>query len=355
MSAFAGLEALLRAAPFGMASEEKTAALLPLLRELTAHHGEACPPYRRIVDMTAPAFAEAASLADIPCLPVSLFKHRRLLSVPEAAVRTTIMSSGTTGQRRSAVALDAETARLSARALGAIMATVTDGRRLPFLIIDCPSAVEDRSAIGARAAAILGLMPFGRDYCFALREDYSVDKEGLAAFLARHRGQDILAFGFTFLIWQYFAPACEREGYDLSGLRLLHSGGWKKLEDQAVAPAAFKARLRDATGLSRIQNFYGMAETPGVVFLEGEDGLLYPPAFATAVIRDPASFAPLPLGEKGLIEVLSVLPRSFPGHALLTEDLGVIENAAGGLRVLGRAPRLEMRGCSDVLAAGVAA
>ena len=57
----------------------------------------------------------------------------------------------------------------------------------------------------------------------------------------------------------------------------------------------------------------------------------------------------------GVVEVLSVLTRSLPGHVLLTEDLGVVEGlgtpASGWsgkrLRILGRVPRSELRGCSD--------
>jgi hypothetical protein len=67
----------------------------------------------------------------------------------------------------------------------------------------------------------------------------------------------------------------------------------------------------------------------------------------------------LAAGERGLLQVLSVLPGSYPGHSLLTEDLGdwVGEDAPGStlggrhFRVLGRAPRSEIRGCSDTYVA----
>ncbi len=141
-------------------------------------------------------------------------------------------------------------------------------------------------------------------------------------------------------------------------MTLLHSGGWKKLQDQAVDNAAFNAKLKDGANISRVMNFYGMAELPGTIFLENEDGLLYPPSFADVIIRDPLSLQSLPRGQPGLIQILSVLPRSYPGHSLLTEDIGVIESTDSGtkgvfghgLRVLGRAPRAERRGCSDALA-----
>ena len=56
--------------------------------------------------------------------------------------------------------------------------------------------------------------------------------------------------------------------------------------------------------------------------------------------------------------MVSLLPKSYPGHSLLTEDLGVIESVrksgrfiGKGLRVIGRVKKAELRGCSDVIAA----
>src|SRR5262249_30797607 len=142
---------------------------------------------------------------------------------------------------------------------------------------------------------------------------------------------------------------------------LIHSGGWKKLQEQAVSAAEFRRRLLECWGLRRVYNFYGMVEQVGSVFLEGDDGYLYPPNFAVVVVRDPVTFEELPPGETGVLEVLSVLPRSYPGHCLLTEDLGVvhaIDSSSCGrmgkaFSVLGRIPKAELRGCSDVIAAQV--
>lgn len=351
------LEALLQQPPYAVPQAQKEAALLPLLQELTLWHRARCPAYARIARLTASE--AAASLAALPYLPVSLFKFRKLQSVQDADVRVTVQSSGTSGTR-SRIVLDAENARSSARALAGCLAKVTAGQRLPMLIIDTPNAVQGRDTIGARAAAILGLMPYGREHVFALDDDLQLQSDKIAGFLERHGGQKFLIYGFTFLIWQALLPACRAARYDFSQGVLLHSGGWKALHSQAVDNAAFRQQLHDACGLQEVRNFYGMAELPGTIFLEGEDGLLYPPNFASVIIRDPVGRQPVADGTPGLVEILSALPRSYPGHALLTEDMGVIERVDGvtmqgqGLRIIGRAPRAEMRGCSDVLAGATA-
>ena len=343
---------------FSLTQGEKEARLLPLLQELTAHHRNACPAYGRMIDLAFAKQAQAKTLADIPYLPVSLFKYRTLRSVPAQDIRVTVQSSGTTGDQKSRIVLDAQNAQLTSNALSSTLRTLLGDKRMPMLIIDAPSTLRIAGGMGARSAAILGLMPFGRDHTFALRDDLSVDEQAVLAFLARHKGDPILIYGFTFLVWSALLPFLEQTNADLSQATLLHSGGWKHLADHSVDNALFKTLLNKASGLARIVNFYGMAEMPGVIMAENENGLLYPPSFADVIIRDPKTFAPLPNGKKGVVQILSLLPRSFPGHALLTEDMGVIESvdegAAGwmgkGLRILGRAPKAPLRGCSDVIA-----
>ncbi len=353
------LDTLLTGPLFAFSQEEKESLLLPLFFQLTEHHKAACPPYRQIVNLAFPRHKTAQSLAEIPYLPLSLFKHRRLRSVPDEAIRVTVKSSGTTGAAKSRVDLDVETAQLSAKALAATLRAVIGGERRPMLIIDAQAALRGEGGIGARASAILGLMPFGRDHVFALRDDLSLDEGAVRGFLEKHGQAPFLIYGFTYLVWQKLLPACEAHGFDLSWSILLHSGGWKGLSQSYADNATFKKRFKDAAGVPRTVNFYGMAEMPGTIFPENEDGLLYPPAFADVIIRDPASFQPLEPGYPGLVQVMNLVPRSYPGHALLTEDIGVVEAVDTGvngwkgkaIRILGRAPKTALRGCSNVLAA----
>ena len=302
-----------------------------------------------------------ASLADLPYLPVGLFKEHPLASIPQSEVFKTLQSSGTTGQQPSRILLDRETAQLQTQALARIMTHVLGPRRLPMILVESSGLVRDRRQFNARAAGLLGMMNFGRDHFYALDENLDLDVEGLKAFLQKWGKEPFLIFGFTFLVWSRFYPALAASGLDLSQGILVHSGGWKKLQEQAVTAPIFRERFQQACGLTRIYNFYGMVEQVGSIFLEGEDGYLYPPNFADVIIRDPNTLEELPPGQTGVIEVLSVLPRSYPGHCLLTEDLGVVHgidsDACGrkgkAFSVLGRIPQAELRGCSDVIATQV--
>ena len=344
---------------YGLTQREKERMLLSELAQLSRHHRKACPMYARILDALGTP-DEFHSIDDIPFVPVSLFKTHRLVSVPDGEVFKVLTSSGTTGQTVSRVFLDKETANLQTRALVQIMSTMLGPARLPMILIDTASVLRDRNVFSARAAGIKGMMTFGRAHFFALAEDMSLDLEGLKKFLADHASQRILLFGFTYMVWKHFAPAAEAAGLRLNDGILVHSGGWKKLTDQAVDNTTFKRRIHEMTGISTTRDFYGMAEQVGSVFVEGDDGLLHPPAFADVIIRDPISLAPLPPGHVGVAQVISLLPRSYPGHSLLTEDLAVVHSVDGAntafggkaFSVLGRVPKSELRGCSDTYAAG---
>jgi hypothetical protein len=206
------------------------------------------------------------------------------------------------------------------------------------------------------------MMNFGRNHFYALDGAMELDEAGLRAFLERFGSKPFLLFGFTFMVWRYFYERLRGRGFDLSQGILLHSGGWKKLEDMAVGNDVFKQRLERETGMRRIYNFYGMVEQTGSIYLEGEDGFLYAPNFADIIVRDPVTLAPAALGQPGIIQVLSILPLSYPGHSILTEDLGIIhgvdDSACGRMgkrfSVIGRVPKTELRGCSDVHASQVA-
>jgi hypothetical protein len=346
---------LVEAAPYALPQAQKERLLTARLNQLTQIHLAGCPEYQRLMSALGPGSLDARSLVEVPYLSVGLFKSHRLKSVPEAEVFKTMVSSGTTGQAVSQVLLDQETARLQTVALASIMTHTLGPRRLPMLIVDSPEVLRDRKRFSARGAGILGMMNFGRQHCYVLDEQMQLQRERLRGFLLQHAGEPILIFGFTFMIWQYLYQGSGDGEFDLSQATLIHSGGWKKLAEHAVDRREFKRCLEQRTGLSRVYDFYGMVEQVGSVYLEAEDGFLYPPSFADVIIRDSTTWREARLGEPGVIEVLSALPQSYPGHAILTEDLGIVhgidDSACGRLgkrfSVIGRVPRTELRGCSD--------
>jgi len=354
---------LLRQPPYNVPRRDRHAALLPALNQLMRHHADNCPAYARVLDGLWGGRRQADSLPEVPYLPVSLFKTNQLRSVPQDDVRAVLTSSGTSGQAVSQIAVDAETSRRQQKGLTNSLAHVLGPKRLPMLVIDTDAVFRNPARMNARGAGVLGMMRFGRGHAFALDEDLQPDLAAIRAFLAKNGDAPFFMFGFTFLVWSRFYEVLKREGLDLSNGILIHSGGWKKMVESAVDNAVFRRRFATDFNLHRIHNFYGMVEQLGSIFLEGPDGLLYPPNFSEVIIRDTQTLLPAPNGTPGIIQVISLIPHSYPGHSLLTEDMGVIEAEDGdvdgwngaGLKVLGRVPRAELRGCSDVISQKLAA
>jgi len=353
------IDAILATPPYEFDQSRKRAFLTERTRALSASHYERCELYRNIVNRMfgGPDALDFERLEDAPFLPVSLFKTRELRSVPRERVVKTLTSSGTTGQAVSRIFLDPDTAQLQTRTLVKIMQHFLGVDRRPMIFLDHAAVVRDRQSFSARGAGILGLLPFGRRPFYALREDMSLDMEGVAAYIAGNEGAPPVLFGFTFMVWEYFVNALEAAGrtLPLAGSILLHSGGWKKLEALRISPEEFRDRVRGVTGIERVVNYYGMVEQVGSVYMENSLHFLHAPLYSDVIIRDPHTLQPLPQGRAGIIQVVSALPESYPGHSLLTEDLGVVEGCdnpetgMGGqyFRILGRLPRAELRGCSD--------
>ena len=98
-----------------------------------------------------------------------------------------------------------------------------------------------------------------------------------------------------------------------------------------------------------------MIEQTGSVYLECEEGYYHCSIFSDIIIRD-SNLKPSKINQKGLIQTLSLLPLSYPGHNILTEDIGTIhgvDNCKCGRKgkyfsVFGRVPDADLRGCSDV-------
>lgn len=344
---------------FSLSKEEKANAMASLLNGLHTWHYNHSTEYKNISNTVFNGNAGINSLEQLPFLPVSIFKNHSVKSIAEADVFKVLTSSGTTGQQVSRIFLDKDTAKLQTLALSKIITHIVGPSRLPMLVIDSKAVFSNKSSFSARGAGILGLSVFGKDHTYSLDENFEPDEAAMTAFLEKYDQQPVLIFGFTFMVWLYLLNAKLKGKYDLSKAILIHSGGWKKLQDIAVDNTTFRKMLQEKFGLTQVYNFYGMVEQVGSVFLENSDGYLHCPNFADVIIRNPEDFSVQPPGKEGLIQVISALPKSYPGHSILTEDIGVLmgeDNAANGwkgkyFKIIGRAKKAELRGCSDTFKA----
>lgn len=355
---------LLESEPFSTEQDEKEQMYTELMYQVNQIHLVNCPEYRKIWEAFGCEMKESVrNLKDFrqfPPLPVSLFKKYLLSSIRQEEIYKILTSSGTTGTEPSKVPLDMETASIQQKALAKLILSFLGDRRMPMLIIDSEKVLKKGGPYTARAAGILGFSLYGSRKCFALDEDMTLNMERVQVFLEKYKGQRILVFGFTFLIWQrlYLQLKKQNSHLDLSRAFLIHGGGWKRLKTMAVSEDMFRDGLAETCSLTAVYNYYGMAEQTGGIYIECEYHHFHASIFSEVIIRNMQDFSLCDIGEEGIIQVMTPLALSFPGHNLLTEDKGVVlgvDDCPCGrkgkyFKLIGRIKQAEIRGCSDVYA-----
>lgn len=351
------IDEILNMPPYSLNKEEKEKVYKKALKELTKHHYESCPEFKNLICNFSFNIEAEHLINEYPFLPVRLFKEYELCSVSKDDIVKTMTSSGTTGQKVSKIYLDKVTSASQTKALVKITTDFLGKKRLPMLIIDSKSVIKDRRLFSARGSGILGFSMLGYDITYALDEKMTLDYDTVEAFLEKYKGENIFLFGFTFIIWEHLYKVLKNRDrkLDLSKGILIHGGGFKKLIEEAVDNNTYKTELAKVCGIQKICNYYGMVEQTGSIFMECECGRLHASNFSDVIIRNPNDFSICQKGERGLIELISLLPKSYPGHCILSEDIGELtgeDDCPCGrygktFKIHGRIEKAEVRGCSD--------
>ncbi len=96
----------------------------------------------------------------------------------------------------------------------------------------------------------------------------------------------------------------------------LHSGGWKRLQEQAVEKTGFSItnwRVFSAALPESVIDFYGMVESVGVIFPDCPAGNKHTPAFGEVIVRDPLTLEPVKSGGYGIVQAVQYLAHEFSG------------------------------------------
>jgi phenylacetate-coenzyme A ligase PaaK-like adenylate-forming protein len=351
---------ILNLPPYSVGRNEKQAILNSFLSNLSRHHYDNCQQYKKMMDGIGYKYEQEYKYTELPFLPVRLFKMFELLSVGKEEIVKTMTSSGTSGQAVSRIYLDRETSANQTKVLTKIVSSFIGNKRVPMIIIDSEAVLKDRNSFSARGAGILGFSMFGSKRIYALNEEMELNTDLIQEFLEGHKDERIFLFGFTFMVWQHFYKQLIKKNInlDLSNAVLIHGGGWKKLISESASSTDFRQKLNDACGIKSVHDYYGMVEQTGSIYMECEHGHLHTPVFSDVIIRRAFDFSIANKGETGIIQVVSILPYSYPGHSLLTEDEGILlgedDCRCGRLgkyfKIVGRLKNAEIRGCSDTYA-----
>jgi phenylacetate-coenzyme A ligase PaaK-like adenylate-forming protein len=341
--------------PFQLRPDEKQQIFLEKMVGLTKHHITNCQFYNNFLSAYGFEISAVSDLSDIPYLPARFFKEFTLNS-GSSKPNAIATSSGTNGQV-SKIALSHKTMLAQSMALNSIVKSFIGKDKLPMLIFEKPNLINNKLSFNARAAGVMGFSKFGSEIFFVFDKFDEIDFGAIDRFNSLASDTGGLAFGFTSTVWEVLrSDNFPKIGSDYSAMKLIHGGGWKKLAALNISDNDFNSLVSSKINRCTTHNYYGMVEQTGSIFFECETGRMHASSFSEVIVRDVETLAPLEPGKVGVIQVLSSLPESYPGHSILTEDLGIMEadclcecgRFGSIVKVLGRLPEAEVRGCSDV-------
>ena len=337
------------------------------LQEECVFHYEHNSMYRRFCDRKGFDPHKPFSIEEIPPVSVSVFKELgfNLNSVPKEDLTLALQSSATSGIP-STIVVDKKTAKRQAKAMIKVVGEFIGKERKPFLIMDIDPRSSYRKLLGARFAAVTGYLRFANKTGYFLKADENdvsfFDVEGIQDYVSKlDANKPVVVFGFTYILYQNVLQSIEKAGINIQlpkGSKIIHIGGWKKLESQKISKQLFNESLSKRFGISPadVIDIYGFTEQMGLNYPDCECGWKHTSSYVRVIVRDPITQEVLPPGKEGLLEFITPVPHSYPGNAVLTDDLGVIDAESCGFgrsgtrfKIVGRMKKAEVRGCGDIL------
>lgn len=307
----------------------------PLALDVFRYQARHNPIYAQFLDLLRVDPADVGRLADIPHLPIALFKQYSLQSGSWDAVRT-FTSSGTTGATTSRHLLREEGwYRENARKAFEAQYGPLAGRPVLALL---PAYLE-RTGSSLVFMADDFIRQSGHELSgFFLDEKRALYKK-MAWLQMHHEGLAPLLIGVSFALLDQaaFAP------WNLDKFIIMETGGMKGRRRE-MTRKELHGTLREAFKTEHIHSEYGMTELLSQAYAP-RDGLFLPaPTLRVAAreITDPFSeVAPGKTGALNLTDLANLDTISF----IAADDLGRV-HADGSFEVLGRMDASDVRGCN---------
>ncbi|RAV29389.1 long-chain-fatty-acid--protein ligase [Sinomicrobium soli] len=289
--------------------------------------------YGKFCDLLGRTPEKVRALAEVPFLPISFFKTRRVVA-SERSPEELFTSSGTTGEQTSKhyVTDRGLYEKSFSEAFRLFYGDISEYTVLALL----PSYLERQGSSLIYMADALIKRSGSRDSGFYLH-----NLDTLAYKLAEldGKGRKIILIGVSFAL----LDLVEQRKFRLKNTVVMETGGMKGRRKELVREELHSI-LRKGFGTGSIHSEYGMTELLSQAYSSG-NGVFRCPPWMGVLTRDPEDALSLQdAGKTGGINVIDLANLNSCSF-IATQDLGKL-HADGSFEILGRFDHADIRGCN---------
>ncbi len=334
-------------------------------RDNAAYHILHCTEYRKIADYQHFSPDSVHGIEDIsrlPVIPTALFKRRRLASMPDWRIPVKATSHGTGGQK-SRIGLD-----FGSLFAGLFMVIrMANTRRLlslrpvNYIILGYKPHRGNQMAVMKTAYGSTFLAP-ALHRTFALKYEggaYTADLDAVLEALQSYakKPHPVRFMGFPSYLF-FLLQKMEERGIFLKlppGSKIMLGGGWKQFYRERVEKETLYGFAERHLGIAEndIVEFFGAAEHP-ILFTDCPCHHFHVPIYSRVLIRDVHTLKPLPIGQVGLINLITPMIYAVPVTSIMTDDLGVLHDGSDCpcgcrspyLEIIGRVGLADIKTCA---------
>ena len=270
-------------------------------------------------------------LADIPFLPISFFKSRRIISNEFTDVQCAFKSSGTEGVRSTHELVDIEIYKAS---LEWMYRNYVGNMENQIIIALLPNYLEQGDSSLVFMVDYLIKMTKDKNSRFILDDEQEIKN---AICEAQMSNKTLVLFGVAYSL----LDLCGKD-IDLSKSIVIETGGMKGKRKE-LSKEALHSKLKKELNITCLYSEYGMTELLSQAYCKGDFQFETPP-WMKIFIRD--VFDPFTLikqNKRGGINVID-LANIYSCSFIATDDIGVCTEY--GFEIRGRIDQSDLRGCN---------
>ncbi|MBR6365821.1 MAG: acyl-protein synthetase [Lachnospiraceae bacterium] len=293
-----------------------------------------CEDYRKIcVGLGVHSSADIHKPEDIPVIPTMLMKQHDFRSGRYVVMAT---SSGTSG-RMSHIRF--EPAALKAALRMSVKVTryhkIMSATPCRYIVMGYKPHRSNKTAVTKTAYLTTFLAPaISRKFILKhTPEGYKPDFDSIVKALGKYeKGKAPVRFmgfpSYTFFLFRIL----EERGLSFKlpkDSMILLGGGWKQFYQEAVDKETFYKLAKKTLNIDEenIVEFFGAVEHP-ILYTDCACHHFHVPVYSKVVIRDADTLEPLPMGQLGLVNLITPICKATPILSIMTDDLGILHDGS---------------------------